>query len=432
MKKLSLLRLSLCSLLCILLSFPAFPLPVTADATVEVSVPAVYGQTEARAMLDDINAFRTGGEAWYWNSSDSQKIQTGKLSPLAYSYDLEKVAMQRAAEIALTFEHTRPDGRSCFTAADDLHVDPGSYCGENIAAGYPSAESVYIGWREDDDPYAGQGHRRNMLGDFTHIGIGHAVVEGVHYWVQELGKGASVGSPNADGSATVSVAAAESRVAEFTPDDIPALSLAAGKQQPLPAVTGRLRFANSWRTPTVSLFPVWTGGGNVAVPKDGSITGKTTGSTVLTASLFGKTLSLPVTVSCSAHVFGEWTEESLPSCTESGSRSRKCSLCGEVENRILPALGHDYKETVSADGTRSFVCSRCGAARNFLPGDLNGDGKVTPADRTVLARHLAKWKGFGKDDIQFAAADLNGDGKVTSADRTVLARALAKWAGYVL
>lgn len=92
MKKLSSLRPSLCLLLCILLFFPALSLPATADAAVKISVPAVYGQTEARAMLDDINAFRTGGDAWYWNSSDSQKIQTGKLSPLAYSYDLEKVA----------------------------------------------------------------------------------------------------------------------------------------------------------------------------------------------------------------------------------------------------------------------------------------------------------------------------------------------------
>lgn len=231
---------------------------------------------------------------------------------------------------------------------------------------------------------------------------------------------------------TVSVTAAESRITEFAPDALPALSLAGGEQKALPTVTGRLRFANSWRTPTVTLSPVWTGGGNTVILKDGGITGHTAGSTALTASLLGKTLSLPVTVSSSAHVFGEWTEGSRPSCTENGSRSRKCSLCGEVENRTLPALGHDYKETVSADGAGSFVCSRCGAARNFLPGDVNGDGKVTAADRTVLARHLAKWKGYGEDAIQFAAADLNGDGKITSADRTVLARALAKWAGYVL
>lgn len=92
-------------------------------------------------MLDDINAFRTGGDAWYWNSSDSQKIQTGKLSPLAYSYDLEKVAMQRAAEIALTFEHTRPDGSSCFTAADDLHVNPGTYRGETSPPDIPAPKA---------------------------------------------------------------------------------------------------------------------------------------------------------------------------------------------------------------------------------------------------------------------------------------------------
>lgn len=166
---------------------------------------------------------------------------------------------------------------------------------------------------------------------------------------------------------TVSVTAAESRITEFAPDALPALSLAGGEQKALPTVTGRLRFANSWRTPTVTLSPVWTGGGNTVILKDGGITGHTAGSTALTASLLGKTLSLPVTVSSSAHVFGEWTEGSRPSCTENGSRSRKCSLCGEVENRTLPALGHDYKETVSADGAGSFVCSRAEPPGIFSP-----------------------------------------------------------------
>lgn len=63
-------------------------------------------------------------------------------------------------------------------------------------------------------------------------------------------------------------------------------------------------------------------------------------------------------------------------------------------------------------------------------GDINGDGDVNAADRTILARYLAKWQSYTDDTIILAAADINGDGEVTSADRTALARYLAKWQGY--
>ena len=45
------------------------------------------------------------------------------------------VAMQRAAEVALYFSHTRPDGSSCFSATDKMEA-------ENIAGGQSSADAV--------------------------------------------------------------------------------------------------------------------------------------------------------------------------------------------------------------------------------------------------------------------------------------------------
>ena len=53
-------------------------------------------------------------------------------------------------------------------------------------------------------------------------------------------------------------------------------------------------------------------------------------------------------------------------------------------------------------------------------GDTNGDGKVTPADSTVVLR---AYVGLSKiSDAEKAAADTNGDGKVTPADSTVVLR----------
>ena len=50
--------------------------------------------------------------------------------------------------------------------------------GENIAFGYPSAESVHLGW------YNSSGHHRNMItASFYQIGVGKAGT----YWTQNFG-----------------------------------------------------------------------------------------------------------------------------------------------------------------------------------------------------------------------------------------------------
>ena len=162
-------------------------------STVSVQVEVDYGQTEAREMLSLINAFRTDeSEAWEWKQDDSEKIIHTDLQELQYDYALEKIAMQRAAEIALSYSHTRPDGSSCWGAYGDYNAQGSA---ENIAAGYDSAKAVFTAWQETNEQYAGQGHRRNMLnGNFNAVGIGHAYYNGTHYWVQEFAKTSTVDS----------------------------------------------------------------------------------------------------------------------------------------------------------------------------------------------------------------------------------------------
>ena len=158
-----------------------------AEECVEVLLRVRYAQTEMRAMLEPINELRMGDEAWYWNSSDTEKVFIAEEDryPLVYDCELEKIAMQRAAEIALRYAHERPNGTSCFSA---YPAGLAGAKGENIAASYGcSAERVFQGWREDDKTYEGQGHRRNMLSTkYNRIGIAHVVYNGWDYWVQEL------------------------------------------------------------------------------------------------------------------------------------------------------------------------------------------------------------------------------------------------------
>ena len=180
---------------------------IGADPSIaRTTVTGEFRQSEARSMLDMINDFRTGNEAWYWNADDETKTSysAGQLGTLQYDYDLEKVAMQRAAELAVYYDHTRPDGSSCF----DLKVNgTGSY-GENIAYGYPSAEDVFVAWREDNDDYSGQGHRRNMLREgYTAVGFGCFYANNRLYWAQEFGyvnSGAAATTAN-DSPASVKV-----------------------------------------------------------------------------------------------------------------------------------------------------------------------------------------------------------------------------------
>ena len=159
---------------------------MAADSTANAKVTGVFCYSYARQQLDMINSFRTGSDAWYWNSDNSTKTtySSGALGTLKLDAKLEQIAMERARELAVVFSHTRPNGTSCFS----LSVGGVQSWAENIAAGYSSPSSVFSAWREDNDSYSGQGHRRNMLGSgYTAVGFGCFYHQGTYYWVQEFG-----------------------------------------------------------------------------------------------------------------------------------------------------------------------------------------------------------------------------------------------------
>ncbi len=206
------------------------PQTVKASSTTTVGIDLQYGQTEARKMLQMINAFRTSpSDAWFWQEDNVNKTifntqPDQKLSELQYDYRLEQIAMQRATEIALSFSHTRPNGQEYSTAYSSNFLNHNN--GENIAAGQASASAVFESWQETRENYAGQGHRRNMLSkDYNVVGIGHVVYNGTHYWVQEF---AQVPSPNT--SQTTAKDSRETVSVEVLSSNISNVSLASGIQ----------------------------------------------------------------------------------------------------------------------------------------------------------------------------------------------------------
>ena len=55
-----------------------------------------FHQTLARKHAEMLNDFRTS-DTWYWNEDNTTKTQVSGLNALTYDYDLEQIAMQRAA-----------------------------------------------------------------------------------------------------------------------------------------------------------------------------------------------------------------------------------------------------------------------------------------------------------------------------------------------
>lgn len=145
---------------------------------------------EVQSCFELTNSFRTGSEAWYWNKDNSTKTTCTGLKALTLDEDLCKAAKIRANEIVSNFSHTRPNGSSCFTVLSDLSI---SYkgVGENIAAGNRTVSGTFTQWKKENENYSGQGHRRNMLGDYTKIGIAYTYDESStykYYWVMILTK----------------------------------------------------------------------------------------------------------------------------------------------------------------------------------------------------------------------------------------------------
>lgn len=142
--------------------------------------------SEARSMLNLINEFRTGGDAWYWNKDNVTWTTVTGLKKLQYDLELEAVAKLRAEEISTYFSHTRPDGSKWSTA-----FPAGNYAkAENLAWGPATAAEAFTAFLETNEGYAGQGHRRNMLRkDMTRVGIACLEINGNIYWVQEFASG---------------------------------------------------------------------------------------------------------------------------------------------------------------------------------------------------------------------------------------------------
>ena len=111
-------------------------------------------------------------EALRYTNEERRKLG---LEPLNPSASLLRSARVRAVEITVSFSHTRPDGRDCFS------LDPGFIVGENIAWGQVSPKEVVNDWMNSPS------HRENIVYEgfkLCAIACYYEESSGIYYWAQ--------------------------------------------------------------------------------------------------------------------------------------------------------------------------------------------------------------------------------------------------------
>lgn len=369
-----------------------------AEEIIPVNISVQYGQTEARTILDMINEMRTSDDdAWCWDETNTKKeVYWG--DALTYDYDLEKLAMKRAAELVIRYDHDRPNGEYFSSIYKEENVTDWQSPGENIAIGYHSAQAVNTAWREDGEDYNGQGHRRNMLSSkFNCVGIGHVKYDGCDYWVEEFAYRPSVNT---------------TKTSAIDNEQITAISLIKSKIKNIELCFDKDSYilkTGETITPNIKTMINYLGGkafaadipdisvtdSSIATYSDGKISGVKEGTTTLTASLYGLTITDMPTITvheCDNHWNdGEITTE--PTCIKEGVKTFTCTICGDTKTETISKAAdkhlhneiRDKKDATCKDEgyTGDTYCTDCGkkisSGKSIAKTETHSydDGKIT-------------------------------------------------------
>ena len=468
-------------LLAFLLCLSLLPAAVAEEqTTVDVQVTLTYCYDMTESMLPLINAFRAEDGVWYWNEDNATKTVLSDLPAMTYDYGLETVAMQRAAECAIYYSHTRPDGTPWYT------IYPEAMTGENIAAGFGTVQDMFDGWREEEEPYEYQGHRRNMLeADFLYVGVGCVCSNGTYFWAQALSAsptGESRSSLKGPAKVTVSV----DNLADYGVSNMLTntgyLFVNEGESVAYPPVSG---YSGVWgETPIVMINPPWVSTDeSILSTAGGKITGVSGGEATLRINLYDPPFELDATVICKNHVWDQGQVIEEATADKAGKKLYTCTVCQETKEEEIPkvvctnhvwdqgqvitaatyqAAGkmrytcvncqttkeeeipklvcteHQWDngqviEEATADkaGIKRYTCTVCQQTKDEeipklsarIPGDVTGDGKVNLSDVVRLLKYVSKWD----VTINAANSDVTGDGKVTLSDVVRLLKYVSKW-----
>ena len=363
--------------------------PSQVGDTFSVDLDVKYGQTDARTMLQMVNDLRTGSDAWQLDENEN-KVYIKDLQPLTYDYQLERIAMQRAVETALHWDHVRPDG---VTRSSDM-FDGWTSTGENIAAGQSysgTTSSIFEKWCETNEPYARQGHRRNMLSSgFTSIGIGHVTVNGTDYWVQVFG------APALDENETVANDSNETVEIQVSPDvvtssivesDTKLVTLHPGESADVPTIKAMLQTTETWPAEpvSVSIAGEWTSADeSIASVANGVITANTAGSTTVSATVqLDEAKTVDVTVAVVPWSMSEATVTFPDDVMFTGEELRPNPTVKLGDKEL--AFMQDYTVEFASDNVNVGTAHATITGRGQYAGTVEGMFEIHPAKISAVA-----------------------------------------------
>ena len=458
----------LCLFLCLSLLLAA---SASAVLCYRVGVQGPYDYSKAYEVLDQLNAYRA---------------ENG-LAPLTMDAELLEAAMQRAAEISIHFDHTRPDGSMCYTASPKMYA-------ENIAAGQNTVALVMSDWKNSP------GHNAAMLNEsYQSVGIGCAYINGRWNWVQCFGQGAGTpesvptsGSLYRDdiavtaaregsydgvswsfdydtltltvtGTGIVSTDLMDNWAVFATTvvvgEGITAIdaetfgSFQALQRVELPSTlrsVGTYAFSGcynlaevSYNGPAADWAAVTVSGGNTRLTSAALQTTEPVHEHEWDEGVETQALTCTqdgiVTYTCACgetrtettpapgHAWGEWETIKEASCLFSGSRKHVCGRCGLEQTETLPKLGHDWSEW---EITQAPTCTEAGQETRSCSRDVAVQVRPVAAlghdyVNGICTRCDARDPDYVPTPGTHTPGDINGDGRVSNRDLTRLAQYLA-------
>ncbi|MBR3330447.1 MAG: CAP domain-containing protein [Mogibacterium sp.] len=329
----------------------------------------------------------------------SRKLTGSDYVPIKWSSDLEWIAQTRAAEATIHMAHDRPNGGK-WSGVSHNGVSSNS---EDIAWNYTAdilggidqwyEEKTY--WVENT-PNEETGHYTSMINpQYRYVGIGaFKPAKGIGAVAGELRISGSL-DESQNGAKGAFKQKVEIQKSKLTVNPAESCTVHIGKTVAV-GLNARTSYENklgsSWSPKEQEvLLPGVTYKSNdtsvATVSSDGTVIGKEPGTATINISYNGTTYSASVNVE--DHDYKVVTVD--PTCTEDGSETGTCNICGDKVTEVIPATGHkwntnytvDKKATCTAVGSKSKHCSVCNEVDNntvtTIPKTAHkyGDWKVT-------------------------------------------------------
>jgi len=153
------------------------PVPETKPEVKPVPVPETKPEVKpVPETKPEVNSSINSFETRVVELTNAERAKQG-LPALKIDTELSKVARLKSQDIQSKgyFDHTSPTYGSPFDMMKQFGISYRS-AGENIAKGQRTPEQVVTAWMNSE------GHRKNILGNFTHIGVGY--IESGSVWTQ--------------------------------------------------------------------------------------------------------------------------------------------------------------------------------------------------------------------------------------------------------